>query len=86
MCFRPGDTAIPVNCPSCGKAINPVAGQYPPFCPWCDETLSEAALRAANPDVAAALGGGAPGAPSAPAAPGAPTPPKAPGAPKPPGA
>ena len=72
MCFRPGEVAVPVNCPSCGKKINPVAGNYPPFCPWCDAELDEDSLRAANPGVGAA----APGQPSAPGAP------KAPGAPR----
>ena len=86
MCFRPGEVAVPVNCPECGKKVNPVSGTFPPFCPWCDAELTEEALRAANPDLAAAAGGGAPAAPAAPGAPGAPGAPSAPGAPKAPGA
>lgn len=68
MCFRPAEVGVgPVECPSCGKRVNPTNGVLPKKCPFCKtemDTVSE------------------PGAPAAPAAPVAPAAPKAPVAPE----
>lgn len=42
MCFRPAETLLPINCPSCGKKISAIGGTYPPACPFCKGDISEA--------------------------------------------
>lgn len=77
MCFRPADVGGPtgIDCPECGKHIQPIGGVMLPTCPFCDTDLT-AAIEAATSPAAPA-----PGVPAAPAAPGAPAAPAAPGVP-----
>ena len=52
MCFRPAVVSVAIECPECGKKINPVMGNLPKECP------------AAPPSVAGALGPPAPPVPA----------------------
>ena len=79
MCFRPSIVEKPFECPECGKRLNPVLGQLPKVCPFCDSDIHEAAEAAASAsaDVAPVsafvkpnIGMNAPVAPAAPAPPG----------------
>lgn len=79
MCFRPADAGQSLNCPSCGKQINAIMGNWPLNCPFCNVDLKDA-VAALNDSSAAP----APAAPAAPGAPAAPAAPSAPAAPKPP--
>ena len=36
MCFRPAVVSVAIECPECGKKINPVMGNLPKECPFCD--------------------------------------------------
>ena len=76
MCFRPADVSEKITCPNCGEKINPVMGNIPKVCPFCEQEIDMSKVEAAAPQAAA------PGTPAAPNAPGAPAAPKAPGAPK----
>lgn len=46
MCFRPAITETPFECPECGKRINPIMGQLPNTCPFCEKDISEEAAKA----------------------------------------
>lgn len=39
MCFRPAEVASSVTCLECGKKINPVNGNFPVSCPFCESPL-----------------------------------------------
>ena len=61
MCFRPaGVNEVPIECPVCGKRVNPTNGVYPSKCPFCKTVF---------PDLASSPSLGKPGAPSAPSVP-----------------
>lgn len=86
MCFRPAIAEKPFECPECGKRINPIMGQIPTTCPFCESDITEAAhaamaQSAGAPPESAFAKPSAPGAPKAPGAPGSPVPPSAPKAP-----
>lgn len=72
MCFRPATAETAFICPECGKKINPIMGNLPDTCPFCEADISNA-KNATTP--------GAPSTPSTPATPGVPTAPGAPSAP-----
>lgn len=80
MCFRPSIVEAAFECPHCGKKINPVMGQLPETCPFCDQDISQQAAAAVAGTAAAPPESAFAKKPSAPVAPptGAP---KAPGAP-----
>lgn len=72
MCFRPAETLLPINCPSCGKKISAIGGTYPPACPFCKGDISEAISNqnaVAGSEALMAAPGAAPVAPAAPTAP-----------------
>ena len=70
MCFRPATAEAAFVCPECGKKVNPIMGNLPDTCPFCDADISNAKSATSA----------APSAPKAPGAPAAPSAPKAPGA------
>lgn len=73
MCFRPATAEAAFVCPNCGKNINPILGNLPDNCPFCEAELpKDDALNPQTPSGASA----APGAPSTPGAPAAPNAPK----------
>lgn len=85
MCFRPSIVEAAFECPECGKKINPIMGQLPDTCPFCEADISEQAAAAvagteaappesafAKPSAPSAPPVGAPQVPGAPLAPGAP--------------
>ncbi len=74
MCFRPSDVAggpAAMNCPECGKPINPMGGVMLKTCPFCKADFSKYLNEDGTPNMDA-IG-------AAPPAPGAPQAPKAPG-------
>lgn len=87
MCFRPAIAEASFMCPNCDKKINPIMGQLPKNCPFCEADISreaealmassEAAPPEANfvsPKLSASNA-----APTKPSASAAPKPPSAPG-------
>ncbi|RDB59300.1 hypothetical protein C1878_15475 [Gordonibacter sp. 28C] len=62
MCFRPAAIETSIECPNCGKKINPVMGNVPNECPFCSIMLSASDATPAIP--------GVPSTPKAPNAPG----------------
>lgn len=88
MCFRPAIVEAAFFCPECSKKINPIMGQLPKECPFCNADISVAAVEAmanskgAPPEASF----GKPVAPGAPETPGAPVSPTASPSSKPPSA
>lgn len=68
MCFRPAEVAVSVECSGCGRKINPVNGNYPDSCPFCDLPLG-GIEGASGSDAIPASGMPASPAPSVPTAP-----------------
>ena len=62
MCFRPSGVTEQITCPSCGKKINPVMGNVPKICPFCEAEISSAVPAASAP----AGGAATPSTPGAP--------------------
>lgn len=47
MCFRPAAVSVAIECPECGKKINPVMGNLPKECPFCETPLENASVAGA---------------------------------------
>ena len=47
MCSRPAAVSVAIECPECGKKINPVMGNLPKECPFCETPLENASVAGA---------------------------------------
>ena len=47
MCFRPAAVSVAIECPECGKKINPVMGNLPKEAPFCEPPMQNASVAGA---------------------------------------